>query len=98
MRKALIIGLDNYTEIPPLRGCVNDAYEVKSVLEHHGDGKINFATPRLVVSREGSAVTRSELKTLITELFSGEADIALLYFAGHGFSGENGDIYVVKIP
>lgn len=90
MRKALIIGLDNYTKIPPLTGCVNDAYEVKSVLEHHGDGKINFATPRLVVSREGSTVTRSELKTLITELFSGEADIALLYFAGHGFSGETG--------
>lgn len=90
MRKALIIGLDNYTKIPPLTGCVNDAHEVKSVLEHHGDGKINFATPRLVVSREGSAVTKSELKGLIAELFSGEADIALLYFAGHGFSGETG--------
>lgn len=90
MRKALIIGLDNYTKIPPLTGCANDAYKLKSVLEHHGDGKINFANPRLVVSREGSTVTKSDLKRLITELFSGDPDIALLYFAGHGFSGETG--------
>ncbi len=89
MRKALIIGLDNY-KAQPLKGCVNDAYSIKTVLEHHGDGRTNFTTPRLVVSNEGHTVTKRELKKLITELFSGEAEIALLYFAGHGFSNKTG--------
>ena len=89
MRKALIIGLDNY-QAQPLKGCVNDAYSIKTVLEHHGDGRTNFTTPRLVVSNEGYTVTKRELKKLITELFSGEAEIALLYFAGHGFSNKTG--------
>lgn len=90
MRKALIIGLDKYKVIPALKGCVSDAYSIKSVLEHHGDGKINFADPRLLVSSEGNTVTKSELKKLIRDLFSGESEIALLYFAGHGFSNDTG--------
>ena len=31
MRKALVVGIDFYTSISPLYGCVNDAYAVKAV-------------------------------------------------------------------
>ena len=42
MRKALVIGVDYYAQLSKLFGCVNDANEVKAVLEKHGDGSVNF--------------------------------------------------------
>ena len=42
MRKALIVGIDNYTQCP-LHGCCNDADAVAQVLETNGDGSPNFS-------------------------------------------------------
>jgi hypothetical protein len=50
MRKALIVGINYYQNINPLRGCVNDAYSVKSVLDRHADGSINFGTSLMVAT------------------------------------------------
>lgn len=86
MRKALIVGIDFYDHISPLSGCVNDAYSVKAALERNADGTVNFVSPRLLVGTgPRQAVSRSELRESVQELFSGDSDIALLYFAGHGF-------------
>lgn len=91
MRKALIVGIDHYDHISPLRGAVNDAHNVKSVLERNADGTLNFATPRLVTGTGPAApVTRTELREAVEELFSDDADIALLYFAGHGYIDDTG--------
>lgn len=91
MRKALIIGIDHYERIGSLSGCVNDAHAVKSVLERHADGTVNFVTPRIITGTGSSnLVTRNELKEAVRELFSGDADIALLYFAGHGYIEDTG--------
>jgi hypothetical protein len=91
MRKALIIGIDYYTHLRPLGGCVNDAYGVKAVLERNADGTPNFVTPRLIAGAGPSEiVTRSEIKDAVRELFDGDSDIALLYFAGHGYIDETG--------
>jgi hypothetical protein len=91
MRKALIVGIDHYTDIRALSGCVNDAHAVKAVLERHADGTVNFVTPR-VLTGTGSAdiVERKELKDAVRELFAGDAEIALLYFAGHGYLEDTG--------
>jgi len=91
MRKALIVGIDHYTHIKALSGCVNDAHEVKAILERHADGTVNFVTPRLVTGT-GSAdvVERCVLKDAVRELFAGDAEIALLYFAGHGYIEDTG--------
>ena len=63
MRKALIVGIDHYAKINPLSGCVNDAHAVKSVLERHANGSVNFATPLMLVgSNAASAVTKKALK------------------------------------
>lgn len=48
MRKALIVGIDHYTYLKPLSGCVDDAHAVKAALERHADGTINFVTPRVL--------------------------------------------------
>lgn len=88
MKKALVVGIDSYKNISKLYGCVNDAYSVKMMLERHADGSVNFGVKILVSSAED--VTRYLLKDSIRELFSGDSDISLLYFAGHGYIEESG--------
>jgi uncharacterized caspase-like protein len=91
MRKALIVGIDHYDTIGPLSGAVNDAYNVKAALERHADGTLNFAQPRLMVGTGPSTtVTRAELRQAVKELFDDDADISLLYFAGHGYIDSTG--------
>ena len=84
MRKALVVGINYYKGGGALFGCVQDAYSVKAVLERHGDGSINFDIHFLTATEEKDAVSRSDLKDAVTELFADEYDVALLYFAGHG--------------
>jgi len=88
MRKALVIGIDNYTE-NPLSGCVNDAVAVENTIEKNGDGSPNFA-----VQRRDNIATAGELRTSIDELFSGNCEVALLYFSGHGFFDATGGYLV----
>lgn len=41
MRKALVVGIDNYPNAQ-LKGCVNDAAVVAQLLRNNGDGSPNF--------------------------------------------------------
>lgn len=88
MKKALSIGINNYPS-SPLRGCINDASGLASIIETDGDGSPNFD-----VRIETDVPTKSELKTMIVELFSGDNDTVLLYFSGHGFMNELGGYLV----
>jgi len=81
MRKALIVGIDKYASIP-LSGCENDAAAVAGVLEKNGDGSPNFDVK--LISSEKINVTNDVIQTALGELFSGDAETALFYFAGHG--------------
>ena len=92
MKKALIVGIDGY-ERSPLTGCVNDAVAVNKVLERNSDGSPNFST-RLLTSNSNS-VTCEVLEKELQNLFSGEAETALLYFAGHGRTTTNGESHIV---
>lgn len=85
MRKALIVGIDHYSSVPPLHGCVNDAHSVKAILERHADGAINFSVKLLTGTGPSNTVSRAELKDAVKDLFAGDAETALFYFAGHGF-------------
>lgn len=85
-RKALIIGIDHYDQIQSLCGAVNDAHSVKAALERHADGTLNFAQPRLMTATgPAAAVSRTELREAVQELFKDDAEISLLYFSGHGY-------------
>ncbi|WP_303832244.1 caspase family protein [Asticcacaulis taihuensis] len=81
MRKALVIGIDDYPTAP-LAGCVNDAIQFASLIETNGDGSPNFSV-RCLTTAEGT-VTTALMHDAVNELFSGEADTALFFFAGHG--------------
>lgn len=84
MRKALIVGINYYEHGGSLFGCVDDAHAVKAALERHGGGEVNFDCKLLTGTGPGSCVDRGDLKDSIEDLFKAEAEIALLYFAGHG--------------
>lgn len=85
MRKALIVGVNYYENGDGLYGCVDDAHSIKASLERNGDGSINFGSPKLLTGTGPTdAVSRVELKDAIDELFKGDSDIALFFFAGHG--------------
>jgi len=86
MKKALVVGIDDYAPPNQLGGCVNDAIEMTSILGTNGDGSPNFDVRRMI-SSEGD-ITSSDLHDAITELFSGEAETVVLYFAGHGILNE----------
>lgn len=88
MKKALSIGINNYPS-SPLRGSINDASGLTSIIETNGDGSPNFD-----VRLETDVPTKSKLKTMIVELFSGDNDTVLLYFSGHGFLNELGGYLV----
>lgn len=91
MRKALIVGIDYYDHIGGLSGCVNDAHAVKSVLERHADGTINFATPKLLTGTSATdRVEKGQIKDAVRDLFADDSEIALFYFAGHGYIEDTG--------
>jgi hypothetical protein len=92
MKKALIIGIDNYPT-SPLQGCVNDAVAVASTLEKNGDESPNFSV-KLLTSNDMNVDCRV-LNQSIDELFQGSAETALFYFAGHGLINSAGAGYIV---
>ena len=91
MRKALVVGVNDYPS-SPLSGCVNDANAIATILESHGDGSPNFGV-RLITC-PSVAITRPVLREAVEQLFAGDADMALLYFSGHGYVKSTGGYLV----
>ena len=81
-RKALVIGIDEYPSPNELGGCVNDAVQIASLLRKNGDGSPNFEV-KLITAGDDDASTVA-IDEAIRSLFSGQAETAVLYFAGHG--------------
>jgi hypothetical protein len=93
MRRALIVGIDNYPEVP-LLGCVNDAEKICHVLSRNEDGSPNFDC-RTLLAPNGD-VTRHVLRENIKELFQHEAEVSLFYFSGHGIVNNLGGYIVTQ--
>jgi hypothetical protein len=93
MRKALVVGINDYPN-NPLRGCVNDANAIASILTTHGDGSPNFDVKLLTCPT--ATIDRAALRAAIDSLFSGDSDVALLYFSGHGFLKSTGGYIVTS--
>ena len=79
MRKALVVGIDSYKDYP-LNGCCNDADAITNILSTHGNGSPNFS-----VRKYKNINTKAELRKLVDDCFSGDADISLFYYSGHGY-------------
>lgn len=83
MRKALIVGLNDYPGCP-LSGCVNDAKAVADIISKNEDGSPNFDVKTIL-----NVVPQRTLMKNICELFDGKSDVELLYFSGHGAVSNN---------
>lgn len=84
MRKALVVGINHYENVSPLFGCVNDSFAVKTMLERHADGSVNFGVKHLTANGPGDLCDRDQLRGAIQSLFTGDGEVSVLYFAGHG--------------
>jgi hypothetical protein len=84
MRKALVVGIDHYENVSLLYGCVNDSFAVKAMLDRHADASVNFGVRHITGTGPNDPVNRDELRGAIQELFAGDGEVSLLYFAGHG--------------
>lgn len=85
MRTALVVGINWYQYVSPLNGCVRDAEAVAALLARHEDETRNFDVHLLTSERSTEPVPRVLLKDTVRRLFATEAEIALFYFAGHGY-------------
>lgn len=83
--RALVIGIDAYAT-SPLTGCVNDALAVGRLLETHANGDPNFSV--MTLTSDNQVVTTELMHDAVTQLFKGDADTVVLYFAGHGLISE----------
>lgn len=93
MKRALLVGIDVYDNFDPLGGCVNDVIALLPLLARNEDASPNFKCVALV-SSDAERVTRRRLLEAVDALFAPGADVALLYFAGHGKS-ETSDVVLV---
>ncbi len=88
MKKALVIGINNYPT-HPLKGAINDAKIISELLEVNGNDTKNFEVITLY-----DVGSKSELLSEIAKFFDRNADMGLLYFAGHGYVNELGGFLV----
>ncbi len=93
MRRALLVGIDNYA-LGPLAGCVNDATRLGQLLARDESGDPNFSCKLLTAG--GDVVTRFTLRQRLEELFAQPADAALFYFSGHGTANNLGGYLVTQ--
>jgi hypothetical protein len=82
MKRALLVGIDHYDSFGSLGGCVNDVNALEPLLSRNEDGSPNFDCLKRTSLTGG--VTRDELLDDLDGLLDAAADVALLFFAGHG--------------
>jgi hypothetical protein len=92
MKRALLVGIDNYQFARQLRGCVNDVAALQPLLEANEDGSPNFECQTL--TSPSDFVGRRQLLDAIDRLLMPGADVALFFFAGHG-APERNDVVLV---
>jgi hypothetical protein len=84
VKRALLIGIDDYDHAAGLAGCVNDVAALRPLLARHADDSPNFECRTLLGPPD--RITRPTVLAALAALCAPGADLALLYFAGHGRS------------
>lgn len=92
MRRALLIGIDNYPAPNTLNGCVADVMMLRDALASNGDGSQNFEIEALCDEQSGRVAMGQ-----IESLFAGDHEVALLYFSGHGCENSTGSEIVFPL-
>ncbi len=88
LKRALLLGVDDYLNFGPLAGCVNDVRSIEPLLARDEDGAVGFAC---VARTTPADVRRDAVLADLDALLAPGADVAILYFAGHG-DGTGNDV------
>lgn len=88
MRKAVIIGINDYLK-NPLTSCINDAKAVGELLKENEDESHNFD-----IKIYTKIKSKDKLTQIVIDLFKSETEVSLLYFAGHGGKNDLGTFLV----
>lgn len=89
-KRALLIGIEKYTQFEHLPFCVIETGKMKQFLDRNEDNSKNFDCKQIE-----NVSTKEELEEHINVLFSGEGDTALFYFSGHGMRDDKHESYLV---
>ncbi len=82
LKRALLVGIDDYDNVTSLNGCVNDVNALVPLLSRNEDDSPNFSCETR--TSDTHRVERRNLIEDVNALLRPGADVALLYFAGHG--------------
>ena len=81
--RALLVGIDDYEYVTPLKGCRQDAEDMAALLERNDDGSKNYEC-RVLPNPSCARVTRTTLRKEWVRLFSNFDGHIAFYFSGHG--------------
>jgi hypothetical protein len=93
VKRALLIGIDEYDSRGTLVGCVNDVNALLPLLARNEDASSNFNC--IPLTSAAMSVGRKRMLAALDHLFSPGADISLFYFAGHGVA-DDADVVLVS--
>jgi len=87
--RALLVGIDDYEYVTPLKGCRQDANDMANLLERNDDGSKNYEC-MVLASSSVPRVTRTALRKEWLRLFNNFDGHIAFYFSGHGVFSEFG--------
>lgn len=88
-KRALLVGIDTYDHWRDLTACVKDVKALAPLLAYHEDGTDNFAVTSL--TSRATRIDRSCFMRHVRAELDSDAEMVLLYFAGHG-AARAGDV------
>lgn len=88
-KRALVVGINNYDNMPALSCCVDDARAMADVLSRHADRSPNYDC--LTLTSDKAPVTEDALRAKISQLFADfRGGDVVFYFSGHGVTSDDG--------
>jgi uncharacterized caspase-like protein len=95
MKRALLVGINNYDQAPALSCCVDDAKGMAERLGRNEDGSLNYECH--VLTSDETRITEADLRGKVRELFGDCAGGDLVfYFSGHGMMSDTGGYLVTQ--
>ena len=102
-RDALVVGINTYSHLKPLKAPAHDAEAIARILEKDGDFQTVRRLPEAIDQSNGNtpkvgqsiAVSQTQLEQALKQLFKPDSsqapDTALFYFSGHGLRDPDGE-------
>ncbi|MFZ0512960.1 MAG: tetratricopeptide repeat protein, partial [Candidatus Nitrosopolaris sp.] len=92
-RKALIVGISDYTSLQQLDFCKNDGTEVYDVLSSLG---YEISDKNKLVGEVKGEMVEKAIRDFFGDIRNNPDDILLFYYSGHGVPDVDGDVYIAS--